>query len=145
MTRTYDLELPYEVQYSFVLFDPNEIVASTILYSLMTVFIRVHGSIGLHNLLKFRMKCYSKNFRKFLATYLGVRTLELFGFWAGLKEQSLALFFNLQAGNDNFLMAVGSKAVPMEAIPSLEMFEVLALKYYPAFVLAITAFALFNV
>jgi len=91
------------------------------------------------------MKCYSKNFRKFLATYLGVPTLELFGFWAGLKEQSLALFFNLQAGNDNFLMAVGSKAVPMEAFPSLEMVEVLALKYYPAFVLAIIVFGLFNV
>ena len=91
------------------------------------------------------MKCYSKNFRKFLATYLGVPTLELFGFWAGLKVQSLALFFNLQARNDNFLMSVVSKAVPMEAFPSLEMVEVLALKYYPAFVLAITAFALFNV
>jgi hypothetical protein len=103
-------------------------VASTILYSLMTVFIRIHGSIGLHNALKFRMKCYSKNFRKFLTIYLEVPTLELFGFWAGLKEQSLALFLNLQAGNDNFLMAVGSKAVPMEAFPSLEMVEVLALK-----------------
>jgi len=55
------------------------------------------------------------------------------------------LFFNLQAGNDNFLMAVGSKAVPMEAFPSLEMVEVLALKYYPAFVLAIIVFGLFNV
>ena len=57
----------------------------------------------------------------------------------------MALFFNLQAGNDNFLMAVGSKAVPMEAFPSLEMVEVLALKYYPAFVLAVIAFGLFNV
>ena len=140
MTRTYDLELPYEVLYSFVLFDPNEIVASTILYSLMTLFIRVHGSIGLHNALMFRMKCYSKNFRKFLTIYLEVPTLELFGFWAGLKEQSLALFFNLQAGNDNFLMAV-----PMEAFPSLEMVEALTLKYYPAFFLAIIAFGLFNV
>ena len=91
------------------------------------------------------MKNYSKNFRKFLGIYIGVPTLGLFGFWAGLKEHSLVLFFNLQAGNDNFLMAVGSKAVPMEAIPSSEMFEVLALKYYPAFVLTIIVFALFNV
>ena len=120
-------------------------MASTVLYSLMTVFIRVQGSIGLHSALKFRMKCYSKNFRKFLAIYLEVPTLELFGFWAGLKEQSLALFFNLQAGNDNLLMSVVSKAVPMEAFPSLEMVEVLTLKYYPAFVLAIIAFGLFNV
>ena len=145
MTRTYDLELPYEVLYSFVLFDPNEIVASTILYTLITVFIWVHGSIGLHYVLKFRMKNYSKNFRKFLGIYIGVPTLGLFGFWAGLKEQSLALCFNLQAGNDNFLMSVVSKAVPMEAFPSLEMVEALTLKYYPAFVLAIIAFGLFNV
>ena len=111
----------------------------------MTMFIRVHGSIGLHNALKFRMKCYSKNFRKFLTIYLEVLTLELFGFWAGLKEQSLALFFNLQGGSDNFLMVVVSKAVPLEAFPSLEMVEALTLKYYPAFVLAIIAFGLFNV
>lgn len=91
------------------------------------------------------MKNYSKNFRKFLGIYIGVPTLGLFGFWAGLKEHSLALFFNLQAGNDNFLMSVVSKAVPMEAFPSLEMFEALTLKYYPAFVLAIIAFGLFNV
>ena len=56
--RTYDLEVSYAVLYSFVLFDPNEIVASTILYTLMTVFIWVHGSIGVHNALKFRMKSY---------------------------------------------------------------------------------------
>ena len=93
----------------------------------MTMFIRVHGSIGLHNALKFRMKCYSKNFRKFLTIYLEVLTLELFGFWAGLKEQSLALFFNLQGGSDNFLMVVVSKAVPLEAFPSLEMVEALTL------------------
>ena len=91
------------------------------------------------------MKCYSKNFRKFLTIYLEVLTLELFGFWAGLKEQSLALFFNLQGGSDNFLMVVVSKAVPLEAFPSLEMVEALTLKYYPAFVLAIIAFGLFNV
>ncbi len=145
LTRTYDLELSYAVLYSFVLFDPNEIVASTIFYTFMTVFIWVHGSIGLHNALKFRMKSYSKNFRKFLGVYLGVPTLGLFGFWAGLKEQSLALFFNLQAGNDNFLMSVVSKAVPMDAFPKLEMVEALTLKYYPAFVLAIIAFGSFNV
>ena len=33
----------------------------------------------------------------------------------------------------------------MEAFPSLEMVEALTLKYYPAFVLAIIAFGLFNV
>ena len=42
-------------------------------------------------------------------------------------------------------MTVVSKAVPSEAFPSLEMVEVLTLKYYPAFVLAIIAFGLFNV
>ena len=78
------------------------------------------------------------NFRVF-------ETLGLFGFWAGLKEQSLALFLNLQAGNDNFLMSVVSKAVPMEAFPKLEMVEAVTLKYYPAFVLAIIAFGSLNV
>ena len=49
LTRTFESQLPYEVLYSFVLFDPNEIVVSTIFYTLMTVFIWVHGSIGMHN------------------------------------------------------------------------------------------------
>ena len=145
LTRTFESQLPYEVLYSFVLFDPNEIVVSTIFYTLMTVFIWVHGSIGIHSALTFRMKSYSKNFRKFLIIYLGVPILGLFGFWAGLKEQSLAMFFNIQAGNENFLMSVVSKAVPMEAFPSLEMVEALTLKYYPVFVLALVALGLFNV
>jgi adenylate cyclase len=119
LTRTFESQLPYEVLYSFVLFDPNA--------------------------LTFRMKSYSKNFRKFLIIYLGVPILGLFGFWAGLKEQSLAMFFNIQAGNESFLMSVVSKAVPMEAFPSLEMVEALTLKYYPIFVLALLALGLFNV
>jgi hypothetical protein len=39
LTSAHDLEIPYENLSSFVLFDPNEIVASTLLYTLMTVFI----------------------------------------------------------------------------------------------------------
>ncbi len=145
LTRTFDSELPYEVLYSLVLFDPSKTAASTVLYTLMLVFIWAHGSIGIHSALKFRIKSYSKNFRKFMMLYLGIPILGLFGFWAGVKEQTLAMYFNVKGGNENFLMSVISKSVPMEAFPSLQLVEPLTLKYYPIFLFAIIGLALFNV
>ena len=145
LTRTFNSELPYEVLYSLVLFDPSKTAASTIFYTLMLIFIWVHGSIGIHSALKFRIKSYSKNFRKFMVLYVGVPILGLFGFWAGVKEQTLAMYFNLEGGNENFLMSVVSKSVPMEAFPSLQSVEPLTLKYYPIFLFGIIGLALFNV
>lgn len=58
LTRTLDTELPYEVLYSLVLFDSSKTAASTLLYALMLIFIWAHGSIGIHNSLKFRIKSY---------------------------------------------------------------------------------------
>lgn len=145
LTRTFDSKLPYEVLFSFVLFDPSETVVSTVLYTLMLVFIWVHGSIGVHGALKFRAKGYSHNFGKIMAVYVGVPALGLFGFWAGLKEQTMAMYFNLNAGNDSFLMSIVSNSVPMEAFPSLELVEVLTLKYYPIFLLLIIVIPMANV
>jgi adenylate cyclase len=144
-TRSFESELPYSALFSAMLLIPEELAASTVLFSLMTIFIWVHGSIGMHTALKFKMKSYSKHFKKFMAVYLGVPTLGLFGFWAGLKEQSLATAFNIQAGDTDFLMSVVFKAVPMEAFPVAEKIEPLTLKYYPIFLIAVVGLAVLNV
>ena len=94
-TRWFASGLPYSALFSAILLVSEELAASTVLFSLMTIFIWVHGSIGVHTAFKYRMKSYSKHFKKIMAVYLGVPTLGLFGFCAGLKEQSLvsALIF----------------------------------------------------
>ena len=105
-TRSFDSELPCSAVFSAILLVPEELAASIVLFSLMTIFIWVHGSIGVHTALKYRMKSYSKNFKKIMAVYLGVPTLGLFGFWTGLKEQSLVSAFNIQVDNTDYLMSV---------------------------------------
>ena len=55
------------------------------------------------------------------------------------------MYFNLESGNENFLMSVVSKSVPMEAFPSLQLVEPLTLKYYPIFLFGLIGLALFNV
>ena len=144
-TRSFDSELPYSALFSAILLVPEELAASTVLFSLMTIFIWVHGSIGVHTALKYRMKSYSKHFKKIMAVYLGVPTLGLFGFWAGLKEQSLVSAFNIQVGNTDYLMSVVFKAVPIEAFPIVEKVEPLTLQYYPIFLIAVVSLALLNV
>ena len=71
--------------------------------------------------------------------------LGLFGFWAGLKEQSLVSAFNIQVGNTDYLRSVVFKAVPIETFPIVEKVEPLALKYYPIFLIAVVILALLNI
>ena len=84
-TRSFDSELPYSSLFSAILLVPEELAVCMVLFSLVTMFIWVHGSIGVNTALNYRVKGYSKHFKKIMAVYLGVPTLGLFGLWAGLK------------------------------------------------------------
>ena len=145
LTRSFDSELPYSVLFSAMLMKPEELTASTVMFSLMTLFIWVHGSIGMHTALTYKFKSYQSNFKKIMAVYIGVPILGIFGFWAGLKEQSLSTTFSMTQGNDDFLISSILEHVPVEAFPVIEPIEALTLKYYPIFLLAIIFLATFNV
>lgn len=145
LTRTFESELPYAALFSVMLLNPDEAVAATVMFSLMALFIWTHGAIGMHTSLKFKMKRYQENFRKFLVLYISVPVLGIFGFWSGIKEQSLLAAFNAEQGNKDFLMSEILKFIPMEAFPAAEQVEALTLQYYPIFLLALIALAIFNV
>ena len=145
LTRSFDSELPYSVLFSAMLMKPEELTASTVMFSLMTLFIWVHGSIGMHTALTYKFKSYQSNFKKIMAVYIGVPILGIFGFWAGLKEQSLSTTFSMTQGNDDFLISSILEHVPVEAFSVIEPIEALTLKYYPIFLLAIIFLATFNV
>jgi adenylate cyclase len=145
LTRSFDSELPYSALFSVMLLKPEETVAATVMFSLMTLFIWVHGSIGLHTTLQFRMKRYKENSIFFFIMYCGVPILGIFGFWAGLKEQSLLATFNAGQGNTDFLMSSVLKVIPMEAFPVAEVVEPLTLQYYPIFLLIIVGLPAFNI
>ena len=145
LTRSFDSELPYSVLFSAMLMKPEELTASTVMFSLMTLFIWVHGSIGMHTALTYKFKSYQSNFKKIMAVYIGVPILGIFGFWAGLKEQSLSTTFSMTQGNNDFLISSILEHVPVEAFSVIEPIEALTLKYYPIFLLAIIFLATFNV
>ena len=144
-TRTFDSVLPYSALYSMVLAVPEDTVASMVLYSLMSVFIWVHGCIGIHTALKYRMEGYANNIGKFYTLYFAVPILGMFGFWAGFKEQSLLTTFNIQSGNDQYLFSVILETLPAEAFPVLQMVEPLTLKYWPLFLLVLVLITIANV
>ena len=145
LTRSFGSELPYAALFSGFLLNPEETGAITVVTSLMVLLIWVHGSIGIHTAIKFRSRIYKDNFVKFLILYCAIPTLGLFGFWAGLKEQSLLAAFMSQTGNTDFLISAVLKAVPMEAFPFTEKVETLTLQYYPIFLLMVVGLAVFNI
>ena len=143
LTR-FEVDIKYSLLYALLSSDPNELVAGAVLFSLMVIFIWVHGVIGIHGLLKFNFKSYQKYIFGFKFVYWFVPIGAVLGFIAGLRETSvLATIENLK-GNENFIMSFFG-AIPQEAFAYLAPVEPLVMNNYPVFVLAVLVICILNV
>ena len=136
-TRVFDADLSYAALFSILLVDPSEAALSTAFFTLLILFIWTHGVIGINQVLRYNMKSYERNRRLLFAGFYAVPVLAVFGFWAGLKEQSFVAYAKSLQGEENFLFSVLLKTVPEEAFPYLAQIEPLVMSYYPLVVLAL--------
>ena len=140
----FDVDIKYSLLYALLSSDPNELVAGAVLFSLMVIFIWVHGVIGIHGLLKFKFKSYQRFMFGFKFIYWFVPVGAILGFIAGLRETSvLATIENLK-GNENFIMSFFG-AIPQEAFAYLMPVEPYVMNNYPIFVLAVLVLSILNV
>ena len=143
LTR-FEVDIKYSLLYALLSSDPNELVAGAVLFSLMVIFIWVHGVIGIHGLLKFNFKSYQRYMFGFKFIYWFVPIGAVLGFIAGLRETSvLATIENLK-GNENFIMSFFG-AIPQEAFAYIAPVEPLVMNNYPVFVLAVLFLCILNV
>ena len=143
LTR-FEVDIKYSLLYALLSSDPNELVAGAVLFSLMVIFIWVHGVIGIHGLLKFNFKSYQRYMFGFKFIYWFVPIGAVLGFIAGLRETSvLATIENLK-GNENFIMSF-FVAIPQEAFAYIAPVEPLVMNNYPVFVLAVLVLCILNV
>jgi adenylate cyclase len=143
LTR-FEVDIKYSLLYALLSSDPNELVAGAVLFSLMVIFIWVHGVIGIHGLLKFNFKSYQRYMFGFKFIYWFVPIGAVLGFIAGLRETSvLATIENLK-GNENFIMSFFG-AIPQEAFAYIAPVEPLVMNNYPVFVLAVLVLCILNV
>ena len=140
----FEVDIKYSLLYALLSSDPNELVAGAVLFSLMVIFIWVHGVIGIHGLLKFNFKSYQRYMFGFKFIYWFVPIGAVLGFIAGLRETSvLATIENLK-GNENFIMSFFG-AIPQEAFAYIAPVEPLVMNNYPVFVLAVLVLCILNV
>ena len=143
LTR-FEVDIKYSLLYALLSSEPNELVAGAVLFSLMVIFIWVHGVIGIHGLLKFNFKSYQRYMFGFKFIYWFVPIGAVLGFIAGLRETSvLATIENLK-GNENFIMSFFG-AIPQEAFAYIAPVEPLVMNNYPVFVLAVLVLCILNV
>ena len=136
-TRVFEADLSYAALFSILLVDPSEVALSTVFFTLLILFIWTHGVIGINQVLRYNMKSYERNRRLLFTGFYAVPVLAIFGFWAGLKEQSFVAYAKSLQGEENFLFSVLLKTVPEEAFPYLAQIEPLVMSYYPLVVLAL--------
>ena len=81
-TRIFDGKLTYELIFSEMLFNTpsGELIVNSILFGLITIFIWVHGVIGINTLLRYNMKSYKKYVTYFYIIYIGTPVLGISGF-----------------------------------------------------------------
>ena len=144
-TKIFDVDINYTLLISLMIAEPAEVAAGTILFSLMTIFIWVHGAIGINTLLTFNMKSYSKYKSYFYLIFYGVPILGVFGFWAALKEQSFIAYAKALQGDESFIFSIIMEAIPQEAQPTIMAIEPLVMNNYPLIVLALIVIAIANV
>ena len=144
-TKIFDVDINYTLLISLMIAEPAEVAAGTILFSLMTIFIWIHGAIGINTLLTFNMKSYSKYKSYFYLIFYGVPILGVFGFWAALKEQSFIAYAKALQGDESFIFSIIMEAIPQEAQPTIMAIEPLVMNNYPLIVLALIVIAIANV
>ena len=70
-TKIFDVDINYTLLISLMISEPAEVAAGTVLFSLMTIFIWVHGVIGFNTLLRFNMASYGKYKSYFYLVFYG--------------------------------------------------------------------------
>ena len=140
----FDVDIKYSLLYAILSSKPDELVAGAVLFSLMVIFIWVHGVIGIHGLLKFNFKHYPKYMFGFKFIYWFVPIGAVLGFISGLRETSVLASIENLKGNENFIMFFLG-AIPQEAFAYLGPVEPLVMNNYPIFVLAVLVIAVLNV
>ena len=140
----FDVDIKYSLLYALLSSDPNELVAGAVLFSLMVIFIWVHGVIGIHGLLKFNFKSYQRFMFGFKFIYWFVPVGAILGFIAGLRETSVLSTIENLKGNENFIMSFFG-AIPQEAFAYLMPVEPYVMNNYPIFVLAVFVLSILNV
>ncbi len=145
-SRYFEVNFAYELFFSVMLTEaPSEVIIGGTLFSLMVVFIWVHGVIGVNTLLRYNLRTYEKNIFYLYLIYISVPVLGIFGFISGLKEQSLLSYLKLLQGQENFLFSIIMERVPQEVFGPIDASEPLINNYYPLLVLVVIIIATGNV
>ena len=133
---------------------PSEIIIGAILFSLMTIFIWVHGVIGLDAYLKQqavhhnRFGFYLRFPSLFRFIYWVVPIGAVLGWLSGLRNMSFIAqiqSFEMDMPIPNYLGSIIFKYIPQEAFPIIIQVEPLVMKYYPLVVLFIILVCILNV
>ena len=155
ITKIFGGEESYSLLFAVMNTDsPSEIIIGAILFSLMTIFIWVHGVIGLDAYLKQQAVHHNR-----FGFYLRFPSLFRFIYWvvpigavrgwlSGLRNMSFIAqiqSFELDMPIPNYLGSIIFKFVPQEAFPVLLQIEPIVMKYYPIFVLFVILVCIFNV
>ena len=133
---------------------PSDLIVGAILFSLMTIFIWVHGVIGLDSYLKQQAVHHNK-----FGFYLRFPSLFRFIYWvvpigavlgwlSGLRNMSFIAqiqSFEMDMPIPNYLGSIIFKFIPQEAFPVIMQVEPLVMKYYPLVVLFVILVCIFNV
>ncbi len=155
ITKIFGGEESYSLLFAVMNTDPpSEIIIGAILFSLMTIFIWVHGVIGLDAYLKQqavhhnRFGFYLRFPSLFRFIYWVVPIGAVLGWFSGLRNMSFIAqiqSFELDMPIPNYLGSIIFKFVPQEAFPVLLQIEPIVMKYYPIFVLFVILVCIFNV
>ena len=133
---------------------PSDLIVGAILFSLMTIFIWVHGAIGIDSYLKQQAVHHNK-----FTFYIRYPSLFRFVYWivpvgavlgwlSGLRNMSFIAqiqSFEMDMPIPNYLGSIIFKYIPQEAFPIIMQVEPLVMKYYPLVVLFIILVCILNV
>ena len=155
ITKIFGGEETYSLLFSVMNSEsPSDLIAGAVLFSLMTIFIWVHGVIGLDSYLKQQAVHHNKFVfyirypSVFRFIYWVVPVGAVLGWLSGIRNMSfIAQIQSFETGMPipNYLGSIIFKYIPQEAFPAVMQVEPLVMKYYPLFVLFIILVCIFNV
>ena len=155
ITKIFGGEETYSLLFSVMNSEsPSDLIAGAVLFSLMTIFIWVHGVIGLDSYLKQQAVHHNKFVfyirypSVFRFIYWVVPIGAVLGWLSGIRNMSfIAQIQSFETGMPipNYLGSIIFKYIPQEAFPAVMQVEPLVMKYYPLFVLFIILVCIFNV
>ncbi len=151
ITKLYPGDENYPLVFAAILATPDEIFLTTILFTLMTIFIWFHGVIGIKSYLKHKAE-HNKKFKLYLKFenffnlfYWIFPILSILGFLAGLKEMYFIAYVNSLEKIQNYFISVLTKYIPQEAFPTVIQIKPFVMNYYPIFVLSLILLVIINI